>query len=61
MKKVGNKSNRGGPREGAGRPEGQTKEKISVSVDREVLAKALKKWKGKKSPLIEKLLHDYAK
>jgi hypothetical protein len=51
----------GGPRKGAGRPEGQTKEKISISVDRDTLSKALKKWGGKKSPLIEKLLQDYAK
>jgi len=59
MKKVGNKSNRGGAREGAGRPEGQTKEKISISVNRETLSKALKKWGGKKSPLVEKLLQEY--
>ena len=59
MKKVGNKSNRGGAREGADRPEGQTKEKISISVNRETLSKALKKWGGKKSPLVEKLLQEY--
>lgn len=59
MKKVGNKSARGGARAGAGRPSGQTKTKISVSVDNEVLAKALRKWKGKSSPLVEKLLRDY--
>lgn len=59
-KKVGKESKRGGAREGAGRPPGQTKEKISVSVDSEVLAKALKKWAGKTSPLVEKLLQDYA-
>ena len=62
MKKVGNKSNRGGARSGAGRrPTGQTKEKISVSVDRKTLSNALAKWGGKKSPLIEKLLQDYTK
>lgn len=61
MKKVGNLSKRGGARKGAGRPEGQTKEKISISVDREALSKALTKWGGKKSPLIEKLLQDYTK
>jgi hypothetical protein len=60
MKKVGNKSNRGGAREGAGRTPGQTKEKISVSVDAQVLRKALDKWGGKTSPLVEKLLQDYA-
>ncbi len=61
MKKVGNKSKRGGARTGAGRPVGQTKAKISVSVDQEILAKALVKWRGKQSPLIEKLLQDYTK
>jgi hypothetical protein len=60
MKKVGNKSKRGGPREGAGRHPGQTKEKISVSVDAQVLRKALDKWGKKTSPLVEKLLQDYA-
>jgi hypothetical protein len=59
MKKAGNKSNRGGAREGAGRPTGQTKEKLSISVDAEVLDKALKKWGGKTSPLIEKLLQEF--
>lgn len=60
MKKVGNKSNRGGAREGAGRHPGQTKEKISISVNGEILSKAIKKWGGKTSPLVEKLLKDYA-
>jgi hypothetical protein len=59
MKKVGNKSNRGGFRKGAGRPLGQTKKKISISVDSVILAGALAKWKGKASPLIEKLLQSY--
>ncbi len=61
MKKVGNNSKRGGARKNAGRPAGQTKDKISVSVDRQTLAKAITKWGGKKSPLIEKLLQDYTK
>jgi len=61
MKKVGNKSKRGGAREGAGRPSGQTKIKISISVDAESLGAALNKWGGKKSPLFEKLLQDYTK
>jgi len=61
MKKVGKESKRGGARAGAGRPEGQTKEKISISVDRKTLSVALKKWRGKKSPLFEKLLQDYTK
>lgn len=60
MKKVGNKSKRGGKREGSGRPEGLTKKKISVSVDEQTLDSALAKWGGKTSPLIEKLLRDYA-
>jgi hypothetical protein len=59
MKKVIPISNRGGAREGAGRPVGQTKRKISISVDGEVLDAALLKWKGKASPLIEKLLQSY--
>lgn len=60
MKKVGIKSKRGGAREGAGRPPGQTKKKISISVDAVILSGALAKWKGKVSPLIEKLLQSYA-
>lgn len=59
MKKVENKSKRGGARPNAGRPAGQTKDKISISVDSYTLHLALQKWGGKKSPLIEKLLHDY--
>jgi len=58
-KKVGKESKRGGAREGAGRPEGITKTKTSVSVDTEVLDAALAKWGGKLSPLLEKLLRDY--
>jgi hypothetical protein len=60
MKKVVNKSKRGGAREGAGRPPGQTKKKISISVDAIILNAALAKWKGKASPLIEKLLQSYS-
>lgn len=60
MKKVGKESKRGGTRPGAGRPEGKTKEKISVSVDSEVLQKALSGWKGKTSQLVEMLLSSYA-
>lgn len=60
MKKVGKESKRGGAREGAGRPEtGQTKAKTSISVNSEVLEKALQKWGGKLSPLVEKLLRSY--
>ena len=59
MKKVGKESKRGGARNGAGRPEGVTKTKTSVSVDSDVLEKALAKWGGKLSPLVEKLLRDY--
>lgn len=59
MKKVGKESKRGGPRGGAGRPPGQTKRKISISVDRTILEAALLKWNGKASPLIEKLLQTY--
>jgi len=60
-KKVGNKSSVGGAREGAGRPQGQTKKKISVSIDSESLEKALNKWEGKTSQLVETLIKDYIK
>lgn len=59
--KVVKLSNRGGAREGSGRPKGLTKVKISVSVDEEVFNKASEKWGGKTSPLIERLLRDYLK
>lgn len=60
MKKVGKESKRGGAREGAGRPEGQNKTKISVSVTTSTLNRALAKWTGKTSQLFEKLLQEYA-
>lgn len=59
MKKVAPKSKKGGVRAGAGRPEGATKAKKSVSIDEEVMNKALAKWGGKLSPLLEKLLREY--
>jgi uncharacterized protein (DUF4415 family) len=59
MKKAGRESRRGGARPGAGRPAGQTKSKVSVSVDSDILEKALTKWGGKVSPLMEKLLRSY--
>ena len=59
MKKVGNKSKRGGARPGAGRPAGKTKIKTSVSIDGQILRSALSKWNGKLSPLVEKLLREY--
>ena len=59
MKKVGNNSNRGGARPGAGRPSGRTKIKTSVSIDGTTLRAALAKWDGKLSPLVEKLLREY--
>ena len=59
-KKVGTKSTKGGERPGAGRPaSGVTKAKISVSVDKLAWEKALKKWGGKGSRLVEKLVLDY--
>lgn len=58
-KKVGKESKRGGARPGAGRPEGQTKSKVSVSIDTQTLDDALTKWGGKLSPLVEKLLRSY--
>ncbi len=59
MKKVVKKSKAGGARPGSGRPPGQTKKKISVSVDERILTQALDKWGGKASPLVEKLLRSY--
>lgn len=59
MKKVGKESKTGGARPGAGRPAGQTKSKVSVSVDSETLNLALEKWGGNLSPLVEKLLRSY--
>ena len=58
-KKVGKESKRGGAREGSGRPKGLTKVKLSVSVDQETFERAMKKFKGKQSALVEKLLIDY--
>ncbi len=61
MKKVGNnsKTSRGGAREGAGRPKGQTKKKVSISVDSEIWEKALLKSGAKGSKLVSSLLADY--
>lgn len=62
MKKVGKESNLGGAREGAGRPKGRTKRKISVSIDEETLEAALTKWGGSKtSQLMNSLLEEYVK
>lgn len=58
-KKVGKESNRGGARPGAGRPEGQTRVKISVSVDSKSLESALEHWGGKTSQLVDRLLTEY--
>ena len=60
MKKVGKESKKGGAREGAGRPAGQTKIKVSISVDAPVWAAATTKWPGKPSHLVERLLKEYA-
>lgn len=60
MKKIINKSKRGGPREGSGRKPGRTKVGLSVSVNAQILSNALSKWPGKTSALVEKLLQDYA-
>lgn len=62
MKKVGNKSKRGGTRENAGRKKtGHTKEKISISVDRKILATSREKWQNgaSTSRLVEMLLREY--
>ena len=54
-----NKKQWGGARKGAGRPEGATKAKICVSVNEAVWQSALSLWRGKGSPLVEKLLSAY--
>lgn len=56
MKKVGNKLNVGRPKTG------QTKKKISVSVDEKVLQNSLAKWHNRASTsgLVEFLLRGYA-
>ncbi len=59
MKKVGKVSNRGGKREGAGRPSGETKKKISVSVDQESFDLALRKSGDNPSKLIDTLIRQY--
>lgn len=60
MKKLTEKSNRGGKREGAGRKPGATKMLATVSVDADALARAMKKWGGSRSALFNQLLLDYA-
>jgi hypothetical protein len=58
--KKSKKTKWGGPRKRAGHPKtGITKMKICVSVNRAVWQSALSLWRGKQSPLVEKLLSDY--
>jgi hypothetical protein len=60
IEKVGNKLIK---KRKVGRPKtGQTKEKISVSVDKKALQTSLKKWRNRASTsgLVEFLLRDYA-
>lgn len=58
--KITEKSNRGGRRDGAGRPAtGITKRSFSITVDNKIAEKALNKWGGKASPLVEKLMREY--
>ena len=60
MSKEQKKSTWGGRRKGAGHPKtGQTKQIVSVSVDPGIWARALAKWKGKASRLVEALLREY--
>jgi hypothetical protein len=60
MSKEKRKKNQwGGARKGAGRPEGETKEKICVSVNRENWQAALRIWKEKQSWLVDALLTDF--
>jgi hypothetical protein len=60
MTKRNKKSNRGGARPGAGRPQGRTKIKVSVSVNETVVNRACERWGDKLSRLVEKLLDLYA-
>jgi hypothetical protein len=57
--KIKKKLSWGGIRKGAGRPSGRTKAKICVSVNEAVWQSALDLWRGKGSPLVEKLLLAY--
>jgi len=59
MKKIKEKSNRGGKREGAGRKPGKTKEFVGATVDAEALKAALKKSGVGRSALFNKLVCDY--
>lgn len=59
MKKIIQESKKGGARLGAGRPEGRTKTRTTISVDTEVMDAAAKKWDGNFSALVEKLLRSY--
>ena len=58
-KRKSGRTNWGGARAGSGRPRGITKAKISVNVAAENWHKAMKKWGGKGSHLVEKLLVEY--
>jgi hypothetical protein len=59
MKKVRNISNRGGARQGAGRPQGISKTKLSVSIDKTLHQQVKKKSGGNISGLVETILMDY--
>ena len=53
--------NWGGKRPGAGRPAtGVNKAKVSLNVSKEQWEEAIKKWKGKPSHLVDKLICEYA-
>ncbi|HEY5041154.1 MAG TPA: hypothetical protein VIK53_04055 [Verrucomicrobiae bacterium] len=49
----------GGARKGAGRPEGKTKEKICVSVNRANWQTAISRWNDKQSRLVDWLVLRY--
>jgi hypothetical protein len=51
----------GGARPGAGRPPGETKIKICVSVDSETWQSAVNQWKDKGSRLVDRLILAYIK
>lgn len=61
MKKMGDTSTRGGARQGAGRPKGGTKTKLSVTIDTTLHEKAKMISNGNFSSLVESVLMDHIK
>lgn len=59
MSKQKRKKKWGGSRTGAGRPKGEDKAKICISVERKLWQDALSKWRKGPSALVENLLSEY--